>query len=77
MDCMTLGRYTQDYQRWCDNYMKRELESKKRCASCSLSVQKYAISSFEDIESFYEEEKLNIIRFIDKRLNEYFKIENK
>ena len=73
-DCMTLGRGIHDYERWCDIYMKSELERKKRCASCRLSVEKFAIRSFADIESFYEEEKLNIIKFIDPLLNKYFKI---
>jgi hypothetical protein len=74
-DWMTLGRLIPDYERWATNYMIRELESKKRSATCTFNVMKHAVSSLEDIESFYEEEKSEIV-FIDERLNEYFKNKN-
>ena len=77
-DYMTLGRPMPEYEDWAKGCMEMDLKRKQSKSECKVSLGKFGITSFDDIETFFSEncDNLSFLHFDDVRLNEYFEISN-
>ncbi len=75
-DLMTLGRSIPEYEDWARRYMEMALENKQKNAGYLLTLEKFSITSFDDIETFFDEncDNLAFQYFADDRINNYFEI---
>ena len=76
-DLMSLGRKIPEYEDFANAYVKQELEDKITSSQCHLNLDKLAVSSLKDIETFYERKKSEGVRFVDENLNKLFGVEKK
>lgn len=72
-DCATLGRTAISYEEWAKKCQESKLKSIVASSKCSISMEKYGVSHFNDIDKI---EKIDgFIRYVDPILNEYFGVE--
>ena len=71
---MTLGRDIPTFEEFCSRCVQIEYEDSLRDSKCQYTIYKLAVNSFDEINNFYNNNKENLLRFIDPKLNEHFNI---
>lgn len=72
-DWMTLGRDIPTFEEFCSRCVQEDYEDSLRDSKCEFTVCKLVVNSFDEINNFYNN-KENLLRFIDPKLNEHFNI---